>query len=187
MKYTSMEGFYRIVAEDVRGLVRDVPDFPKPGILFRDITPVLRDPHALAAINFCLSEKAKRYGEIDMVASPEARGFIFATPVALSVGAGFVPIRKPGKLPYRTISGLVPNEYKPDERHEIHVDAIERGQRVLYIDDLLATGGTAQGDIELLREAGAEIVAAIFPFEIKALNGRQRLNDYPVQSLVVFE
>jgi len=158
---------------DLRSLVRDVPDFPRPGILFRDITPLLRDARALRSVVERLAEHfAGR--EVAAVAGIESRGFIFGSALALELDAGFVPIRKLGKLPAETVGRAYALEY--GEAHlEVHRDAVSPGERVLLVDDLLATGGTAGAALELLREVGAEVVAAAFLIELTELGGRAHL------------
>jgi adenine phosphoribosyltransferase len=158
---------------ELRSFIRDVPDFPRPGILFRDITPLLRDPEALRNVIERLRDRfAER--EVAVVAGIESRGFIFGSALALELNAGFVPIRKLGKLPAETVGRAYALEY--GEAHlEMHRDAVAAGTRVLLVDDLLATGGTAGAALELLRETGAEVVAAAFLIELTGLGGRARL------------
>lgn len=170
--------------DELKALIRDVPDFPSPGILFRDITPLLRDAHAL---DRAVRELAApfRDARIDLVAGIESRGFIFGVPLALALGAGFVPIRKAGKLPADTLRREYQLEYGSN-RLEIHRDAVAPGQRVLLVDDVLATGGTASASAELVRELGGEIVAAAFAIELSALEGRQRLSDCSVVALLSY-
>jgi adenine phosphoribosyltransferase len=165
--------------------IRDVPDFPKPGILFKDITPVLLDPVLLrgAIDSFVASCKDLK---IDKIAGIDARGFLFGPAVATALGAGFVPVRKRGKLPYKTRGISYELEYGTAEV-EIHVDAIEKGDRVLILDDLLATGGTAGAAAQLLREAGGELVGARFLVELAFLAGREKLAPCEVLSLVTFD
>lgn len=167
---------------DWRKLVRDVPDFPSPGILFKDIAPVLADSAALAAMTAELVE-ACRGERVDMVVAVEARGFILGAPVALALGAGFVPVRKPGKLPHRTRSVAYALEYGEAVLH-MHTDALQPGDRVLIVDDVLATGGTVAATVQLIREAGAEPVAAAVLLEIAALGGRAALAPLPVHVLL---
>ena len=153
--------------------IRNVPDFPKPGIQFKDITPVLSNPAAFGASIEALAAPYKN-SNIDLVVGIEARGFIFGTPVARLLDVGFVPIRKPGKLPWKTHRTSYELEYGSDAL-EIHADAVAKGQRVLVVDDLLATGGTAAATIELIRELGAEVVEAGFLIELSFLPGRERI------------
>ncbi len=157
--------------------VRDVPDFPQPGITFKDITPLLAAPGALAQVVDDMAALAVRL-EADLVAGVEARGFLFGAPVAVAAESGFVPIRKPGKLPAATLGVDYALEYGSD-RLELHVDAVAAGHRVLLVDDVLATGGTAAASIQLLGQAGAEVVGAAFVLEIEDLDGRSAL-DAPV-------
>lgn len=169
---------------ELTAAIRNVPDFPKPGILFKDITPVLSDARLFAASIELLTAPHKP-GGIDVVVGIDARGFIFASAAALKLGAGFVPIRKKGKLPYKTIETSYDLEYGSNTV-AIHVDAIKPGSRVLLVDDLLATGGTAAAAIKLLQQMGANIVEASFLIELGFLNGRQLLAGVPVRSLIQF-
>jgi adenine phosphoribosyltransferase len=171
-----------VVLESLKAKIRDVPDFPKPGILFKDITPLLADSQAFAQV---IDLFARRYEarKIDRVVAVESRGFLFGAPLALRLGAGFVPVRKPGKLPYKTERLTYSLEYGTDAI-EMHVDAIERGHRVLVVDDLLATGGTAQATAELARRRGGEVVELAFVVELDFLKGRERLRPHVVYSLI---
>jgi adenine phosphoribosyltransferase len=166
--------------------IRTIPDHPKPGIQFRDITTLLLDPDGL---RLAVDGIADRYqpGDIDLVVGIEARGFIFGTAIAYQLGLGFVPLRKPGKLPGATLGRDFDLEYGRD-RIELHADAIEVGQKVLVVDDLIATGGTAEAAVELLREAGAEIVECAFVIALPDLGGVERLEklDCSVHSLCEF-
>lgn len=164
--------------------IRDVPDFPKPGILFKDITPLLSRADVFGAV---IDRLADRYADrsIDAVAAAEARGFIFGAPLALRLGAAFVPIRKPGKLPAETISLEYQLEYGTD-RLEMHHDALAAGQRVLLLDDVLATGGTMQACLELIARTGAEVVACAFVVELAFLLGRAKLEPCEIFSLVTY-
>lgn len=160
-----------VAALDLKQFIRDIPDFPKPGILFRDITPLLANP---AAFRETIRRMAEPYrGErVDVIVAAEARGFIFAAPLALELNAGFVPVRKPGKLPSRTHSFRYELEYGTDTL-EMHVDGVSAGQRVLVVDDLLATGGTVGACCKLLEKSGANIVGCAFAIELAALGGAQ--------------
>ena len=169
---------------DLRTLVREIPDFPKPGILFRDITPLLLDPEGLDQAVSGLAD-ALGDGAVDYVVAAEARGFILGAALARELGAGFVPARKPGKLPADTVSAEYALEYGLDSL-EVHADAMADGARVLVHDDLLATGGTALALCELVGELGGEIVGCSFLIELSALGGRERLAPHPVRSLLEF-
>jgi adenine phosphoribosyltransferase len=167
---------------DLRSYIRDVPDFPKKGILFKDITPLLRSPEALQRAIRDLADRF-RGRNVSKVVGVEARGYIFAPAIALQLGAGFIPVRKPGKLPWKTVVEEYALEYGTD-RLEIHLDALEKGDRVLIIDDLLATGGTAAAARRLAQRLEAEVVGAGFVVELKFLEGRSRLPDLEVISLI---
>ena len=167
-----------------RGLVREIADFPTAGIGFKDITPVLGHPGAFAA---CVGALAERFADaqVEAVAAAEARGFIFGIPVAERLGAGFAPVRKPGKLPAPVVGVEYALEYGTD-RLEMHVDAFAPGTRVLVVDDVLATGGTARATCDLIERAGGEVVGCSFFVELGFLNGRERLDGLRVESLVVY-
>lgn len=162
--------------------IRDIEDFPKEGIIFKDITPILKHPEALQA---CTKQLLALVGDqkIDKVVGMESRGFLFGISLAQQLEAGFVPIRKPGKLPYTTISKSYGLEYGTDTL-EIHTDAIQKGDRVLVHDDVIATGGTAAAACELIETLGGEIVQCNFIIELSFLNGKQKLSDYDVKSIV---
>jgi adenine phosphoribosyltransferase len=160
--------------------LRDVPDYPQPGILFKDITPLLADA---AALRMVVTALAAGFGPIDVVAGIEARGFILAAPVACHLGAGFVPVRKQGKLPAATYTESYQLEYGT-ATIEVHRDAFIPGQRVLIVDDVLATGGTARAAAELVRRAGAEVAGISVLLELAALNGRAKLAGLQVRALV---
>lgn len=170
---------------DLHKFIRDIPDYPKPGILYRDITPLLADPDALKAATAALAEPYLNE-EIDIVAAAEARGFIFAAPLAMQLGAGFVPIRKPGKLPFNIHSFAYELEYGSDEL-QIHVDGVKPGQRVLIVDDLLATGGTMEACCKLLEKCEAKIVGCSFLIHLVQLGGEQRLTPYNVNSVLSYD
>ena len=173
-----------VTTDELAHAIRTIPDFPKPGIQFKDITPVLSVPRLFAGCIDLLTENLTP-GSIDGVVGIDARGFIFAAAAALKLNAGFVPVRKKGKLPYQTYEQSYDLEYGSNTI-AIHVDAIKPGSRVVLIDDLLATGGTASAAAALLRKLGAEIVAVTFLIELAFLNGREKLEGFPVRSLVVF-
>jgi adenine phosphoribosyltransferase len=172
---------------DLLDHIRTIPDYPKPGILFRDITTLLG--HA-GAFRRAIDELVQPYAgmKIDKIAGMEARGFILGGAVAHQLSAGFVPIRKKGKLPHRTVSIAYELEYGEDTM-EMHADALVKGERVLLVDDLIATGGTAQGAVKLLRGAGADVVAAAFVIDLPELGGAAKLRalDVEVRSLIAFE
>ncbi len=170
---------------DLNKFVREIPDYPKPGILFRDITPMLSDPEALQAATKAMAKPFLDKG-VDIVAAAEARGFIFATPMALELGAGFVPIRKPGKLPFNLHSFAYELEYGTDEL-QIHVDGVQPGQRVLIVDDLLATGGTVQACLRLLEKCEAKIVGCSFLIHLAPLGGAERLSPYDCHSVLTYD
>lgn len=162
--------------------IRSIPDFPQPGIMFRDITPLLRSPQAFQAT---VNGLAEHYAgqQIDLVAAAEARGFIFAGPLALQMGVGFIPVRKPGKLPFDTHAFHYELEYGKNSL-EVHVDGISPGQRVLIVDDLLATGGTVEACCKLVEKCGATVAGCAFVIELSALNGAKKLAKYEPFSLI---
>jgi adenine phosphoribosyltransferase len=170
--------------EDLKKAIRDVPDFPKEGILFKDITPLLQDG---ALFKQTIDTLAERFADrhIDVVVGVEARGFVFASALAYKLGAGVVIVRKPGKLPYKTYTATYELEYGTDSL-EIHQDAIKPGQKVLILDDLLATGGTVKATAELVKKFDATIVGIAFLIELAFLNGREKLNDYDLTTLITF-
>ncbi len=172
--------------EELRALIRDVPDFPKPGIVFKDITPLLHKAWALQKVIDFIGNRYVGSG-IDIVAGIESRGFILASALAYKIGAGLAIIRKPGKLPYKTLSATYTLEYGED-RIEVHEDAIQKGMKVVLIDDVLATGGTMNAAIDLVERLGGSIINIDFLLELTALNGRRRIEErgYPVFSLIKF-
>ncbi len=172
-------------AESLRTLIRDVPDFPEDGIVFKDITPVLANRQALATVVDGLADPFRSSG-VDKVAGIEARGFILASPVADVLGAGFVPVRKPGKLPFHTKREEYQLEYGSDAL-EIHVDATVPGEKVLIVDDVLATGGTAAAASRLLASLGAQVVGISVFIELGFLEGRAKLDGLPFHSMVVYD
>lgn len=169
---------------DLKKVIRTFPDFPKEGIMFRDITPILHDPDALkdSVDQICrqLSDL-----EFDYVLGPESRGFIFGVPVAYAMHKGFIPVRKPGKLPGKTISQTYDLEYGSNKL-EIHADAIKPGDRVVIVDDLIATGGTSKAICDLVEKMGGQVVSLNFVIELVDLKGRELLKDYRMQSLCTF-
>lgn len=167
---------------DLGRYIRNIPDFPVPGILFRDITPLLQNPHALRAAMDCLAEHFK-HRDINCIAAIESRGFIVATPLAYLLNVGFVPIRKAGKLPAEKIGTEYSLEYGTN-RLEIHRDAILPGQKVLVVDDLLATGGSAKAAAELVEQLGGKVESFAFLIELESLKGREKLSGYEVFSLL---
>ena len=169
-------------ATDLQAKIRSIPDFPIEGILFRDITPILQDPASLSAAIDMMAQ-AYKDARIDIVVGIEARGYILGAPVAYQLGAGFVPVRKPGKLPYDKISVAYALEYGTNTR-EMHKDAVEGGHRVLVVDDLLATGGTASAVREMVEKLGGKIVGFAFLIELMALNGRAKLPGADVESFI---
>lgn len=170
--------------DKLKQLIRDIPDFPKEGILFRDITTLLKDKDGLREIIEIFKE---RYNgkNIDYVIGAEARGFIFGAAIAYSIGAGFIPARKPSKLPYQTIKANYDLEYGVDTL-EIHTDAIEKGKNVLIVDDLLATGGTAKAIAELVEKSGGKVYEAAFMIELEGLKGKEKLKEYNIFSIIKY-
>ena len=173
-----------VTPEEIKQAIRNVPDFPKPGIQFKDITPVLADARLFAGSIDLLTDGFKP-GSVDAVVGIDARGFIFAAAAAVKLRAGFVPVRKKGKLPYKTHEQDYALEYG-SATIAMHVDALKPGARVLLIDDLLATGGTASAAAALIKKLGAQILEVTFLIELKFLNGREKLKGYPVRSIVTF-
>lgn len=173
-----------VTLQSVRELIRDVPDFPKPGILFKDITPLLGNPEAFHGL---VDQMAAQYlpEKLDAVVSVEARGFLLGAPLAYRLGTGLVPVRKPGKLPCRTLRASYALEYGTDSL-EIHTDALKPGARVLIVDDVLATGGTMAGVVDLLRQVGAEIAGLAFLIELGFLKGREKLPGQKIHSLIQY-
>jgi adenine phosphoribosyltransferase len=170
--------------QDLKALIRDVPDFPKPGILFRDITPLLSNPSGLALAIELLANPF-RGKQIDLVVGAESRGFIFGTAVACCLSAGFALVRKPGKLPHKRISKSYDLEYGKDML-EMHADAIVKGQRVLIVDDVLATGGTMKACCDLVDDLGGDLVGIAVLIELAGLNGRAKIAPRPVHSVITY-
>jgi adenine phosphoribosyltransferase len=170
---------------EIASAIRNIPDFPRPGIQFKDITPVLADARLFAAsLDYLLADLPP--GGVGLVAGIEARGFIFGAAAAVKLGVGFIPIRKKGKLPYQTVEETYDLEYG-SSAVAIHVDAVQPGTRVLLVDDLLATGGTAAAAARLLGRLGSELVGVHFLVELAFLKGREKLAGLPVRSLIVFQ
>jgi len=169
----------------VEDYVRTIPDFPEPGIMFRDVTSVLQDPDGL---KLSIEEMMKLLDgvEFDVIAGAESRGFIFGTPIAYELGKSFIPVRKAGKLPCETVSAEYELEYGT-ACIEIHKDAIKPGQKVVIVDDLIATGGTIEAAIKLIEQLGGEVVKVIFLMELAGLNGREKLAGYDVASVITYE
>lgn len=170
---------------EIKNYIASIPGFPKEGIIFRDVTPILQNAEVLKEVTNQLSEFTKSVNA-DIVLGPEARGFLFGVPVAMECDLGFAPVRKPGKLPRKTISETYELEYGQDELC-IHADAIQPGQKVVIIDDLLATGGTVEAIIKLVQKMGGEVVGCAFVIELDELNGKAKFGDIPVCSLTHYE
>lgn len=171
--------------EELRSLIREVPDFPKPGINFYDITTLLLDPNGLKMTIDALREQVDG-DKIDTIIGVESRGFIFATPLAYQLGAGFIPVRKPKKLPAECVSISYDLEYGQDTL-EMHKDAVSKGDRVLIVDDLLATGGTARAVVDLVESVGGTVAGMLFVVELDFLGGRKKFDGYDVKSLVNYD
>ena len=169
---------------NLKDYIASIPDFPKEGILFRDITPLLNDAKSYKQTVDTIAEFAKKVGA-EVILGPESRGFMFGCPVAIEIGAGFVPVRKPGKLPRATISEKYDLEYGSNEL-QIHEDAIKPGQKVVIVDDLLATGGTVAATIKMVERLGGEVVGCAFVIELADLNGKELFKDYNVFTLLQY-
>ncbi|MEB3292476.1 MAG: adenine phosphoribosyltransferase [Synechococcales bacterium] len=169
---------------DLKALIRDIPDYPKPGILFRDITTLLRDPKGWSYVIDSLAEKCVDFAP-DYIVGMESRGFLFGTPLAYKLGSGFVPVRKPGKLPSAVYAVEYELEYGTD-RLEMHQDAIPQGAKVLIVDDVIATGGTAAATAQLVDQAGGTLTGFAFLAELTFLNGREKLPQVPLVSLIEY-
>ena len=172
------------LVKKVKDLIRDIKDFPIPGVVFRDITPVLQSPEAFRAVIVEMTQRVKQMRP-DIVIGIESRGFMLGTPIALELGIGFIPVRKPGKLPFETVQIAYDLEYGC-AAIEMHVDAIQPGMRVAIIDDVLATGGTAEATGKLVEKIGGTVVGFSFMIELCDLNGRSKISDYPVDSLIEY-
>lgn len=171
-------------AEKLKAIIRDVPDFPKSGIIFKDITPLLADNAAFSETIKCMAAEYKGLG-ITKVLGIEARGFILAAPIALELGAGLVPVRKKGKLPYRTVSATYALEYGEDTL-QMHEDAVGKGEKVLIVDDVLATGGTAKAVCSMVEKLGGKVEAVAMLIELGFLNGREKLSGHKVSALIKY-
>lgn len=169
---------------DLSAFIRDIPDFPKEGIIFKDVTPMLSDPNAFGNCILCMKELSEDLRPTVVVA-PEARGFIFAAPLALAMGIGFVPVRKPGKLPFKTLSVSYSLEYGTAEL-EMHVDALKPKDRVLIVDDILATGGTIEALIKMINDLKADVAGIVALAELSFLEPRERLSNYEVRTLISY-
>ena len=174
----------KLKKSDLKKFIRDIPDFPKKGIVFKDITPLLNEPTAFKKSIDLLTQKFKKEN-IQQVVAVDARGFIFGSVLAYKLGAGFVPVRKKGKLPYRTKRITYELEYGSDTL-EIHEDTIHAGSRVLIVDDLLATGGTVKAVVDLVEQQNAKIIGILFLVELAFLEGKKKLKNYPIYSLIRF-
>lgn len=170
---------------DLKAKLRHVMNFPKEGVDFIDITTVLQDAEAFKECLDLMKEKINTFGKVDLIAGPESRGFVFGAPLSYSMGKGFIPIRKKGKLPYKTIRAEYQLEYGIDML-EMHEDAVKPGQRVVIVDDLLATGGTTEANIKLIEKLGGEIAGIVYFIELSFLNGRDKLKGYLIESIVQF-
>ena len=170
---------------DLKNYIESIPGFPKEGIIFRDVTPILQNAEAM---RYCVDQINDFVQEIqaDLVLAPEARGFLFGVPVALENNIGFVPVRKPGKLPRETVSETYDLEYGQDQLC-VHADAIKAGQKIVIVDDLLATGGTVEAIIKMVERMGAQVVGIAFVIELDDLKGREKFKDIPVLSLTHYE
>ena len=165
--------------------IREIPDFPVKGILFRDITTLIQNGEAYSQAVEQLAAKVRELGDIDVIAAPEARGFIFAAPMAYILKLPLIPIRKPGKLPHKTVTFTYELEYGSDSL-QMHADAVKSGMKVLLVDDLLATGGTIKACKDLVEQEGGQVVGAAFLMELAGLKGRDKINDIPVATLISY-
>ena len=165
--------------------IREIPDFPVKGILFRDITTLIQNGEAYSQAVEQLAAKVRELGNIDVIAAPEARGFIFAAPMAYILKLPLIPIRKPGKLPHKTVTFTYELEYGSDSL-QMHADAVKSGMKVLLVDDLLATGGTIKACKDLVEQEGGQVIGAAFLMELAGLKGREKINDIPVTTLISY-
>ena len=164
--------------------IRDIPDFPKKGVIFKDITPLLRDKKAFQETIHWITAPYQK-SSIDIVVGVESSGFVFASAAALQLGAGFIPVRKPGKLPWKTIEASYELEYGIDKL-QIHQDSIQKDQKVLIVDDVLATGGTASATLDLVKRSGGNIIEVVFVIELTFLKGIDKIKEYPCRSLIQY-
>jgi len=185
IKITNCRNLEEIIMKKLEEYVRSIPDFPEPGIIFRDVTSILQDADGLQLAIDSIQELLKDT-EVDLIAGTESRGFIFGMPVAYNLHKPFVPVRKKGKLPCETISQEYDLEYGSAEI-EMHKDAVKPGQKVVVIDDLIATGGTVEAAVKMIEKLGGEVVKIIFLMELAGLKGRERLKDYDVESVICYE
>ena len=170
---------------NLQEFIREIPDFPIPGILFRDITTMIENGAAYHQAIEQLAAQVSELGAIDVIAAPEARGFIFAAPIAFALKLPLIPIRKPGKLPYKTVTFTYELEYGSDSL-QMHADSVKPGMRVLLVDDLLATGGTIKACKDLIEQEGGQVIGATFLMELAGLKGRDKINDIPVCTLISY-
>ena len=185
IKISNCRNLEEIIMKKLEEYVRSIPDFPEPGIIFRDVTSILQDADGLQLAIDSIQELLKDT-EVDLIAGTESRGFIFGMPVAYNLHKPFVPVRKKGKLPCETISQEYDLEYGSAEI-EMHKDAVKPGQKVVVIDDLIATGGTVEAAVKMIEKLGGEVVKIIFLMELAGLKGRERLKDYDVESVICYE
>lgn len=171
--------------DNLKDKIRDIPDFPKKGIIFKDITTLLKDGNAFRTATDRMAEYCRKKNP-DIIVSSEARGFIFGGAIAYKLGIGFVPVRKPGKLPHKTINQSYEKEYGPDIL-EIHSDAVVKGQKIVIVDDLIATAGTALGAVKLVEKLGGDVVGLCFLIELSFLGGKKKLDGYDVFSLIQYD
>ena len=171
--------------KNVEDYIRSIPDFPKKGIIFRDVTSILQDPDGLALAIDSMKKKLEGI-DFDVIVGTESRGFIFGVPIAYSLHKGFVPVRKKGKLPLEVVSREYDLEYGSSVV-EMHKDSIKPGQKVVIVDDLIATGGTIEASIQIIEELGGEVVKVVFLMELSGLKGRERLKSYDVDSVIIYE
>ena len=170
---------------NLQDFIREIPDFPVKGILFRDITTLIQNGEAYHQAIEQLAEQVRELGTIDIIAAPEARGFIFAAPLAYLLNLPLIPVRKPGKLPYKTVTFTYELEYGSDSL-QIHADTLKPGMKVLLVDDLLATGGTIKACKDLVEQEGGKVIGAAFLMELAGLNGREKINDIPICTLISY-